>query len=348
MNWLFIIYILATSLAVVALMAALGLVGRRAVYAGIDTRYTDRRKALLGEVLEALDEPDLPSTLAARMGAHPELASEVLEELLELIRGDNQRRLLQIAEDAGMREWLHRRLRVGRKSHRRAAADMLRFFEDAETIDALQRAQDDPDGDVRLTATLSLSAIHGGQPLLQILGRFKARMHSRSLRLRRVFERLSETDQEAALDVAMGNFGDDALRPLAIAALGSSVSEQIGASLVEMAHDPLPSVRRAVIAALGNMALPKVSEAVEAALSDENWEVRMAGIEAARRLDLMDLVPRVSALVDDKVWSVRLQAAEALGKLGRAGIDALTQLTGAQDERSRALATTVLSRRPAP
>ena len=244
-----------------------------------------------------------------------------------------------------MREWLHRRLRVGKHIHRRMAADMLRFFDDDETIAALQRAQDDREEDVRLTATLSLSAIHGGQPLLQILRRFKARMRSRSLRLRQVFERMSQTDQEAALNVALGHFGDDALRPLAIEALGSTVSEQIGMSLVEMTHDPLPSVRRAAIAALGNMALPKMSETVAAALGDESWEVRVAGIEAAKRLDLMDLVPRVSALVEDKVWSVRLRAAEALGKLGDAGIEALTLLTGAQDERSRALAATVLAKR---
>jgi|EndMetStandDraft_5_1072996.scaffolds.fasta_scaffold46539_2 HEAT repeat protein len=345
MNWLVIIYITAVSLALGTFLASLGLVGRRAVYMRVEARHDIRHKALLGDVLEALDEQDFPSALAARMSTLPELASEVLEELLELIRGDNQKRLLQIANEAGMREWLHRRLRVGKKVHRRMAADLLRFFDDEETIQALQRALEDPEEEVRLTATLSLSAIHGGQPLLPILQRFKTRMHSRSLRLRQIFERMSENDQEAALNVALGHFGDDSLRPMAIEALASTAGEQIGGSLVEMAHDPLPSVRKAVISALGNMALPKVSEAVEEALSDESWEVRVAGIEAAKRLDLMDLVPLLSALVEDKVWTVRLHAAEALGKLGDAGMEALRLLSGAQDERSRALAATVLARR---
>jgi HEAT repeat protein len=281
------------------------------------------------------------------MSTVPEVASEVLQELLELIRGDNQTRLLKIAEEAGMREWLLRRLRVGKRNHRRLAADMLRFFNDEDTVEALKRALEDPEEDVRLTATLSLSAISGGPSLLPILRRLNAKMHSRSLRIRQIFERLSSTDQAATMNVAIGDFGDDAFRPLAIEALGATVGEQIGLSLVEMAHDPLPSVRRAVIAALGNMALPQVSDAVTSALDDENWEVRMAGIEAAKRLDLLDLVPRLAALVEDKVWSVRLHAAEALGKFGDAGAAALRQLASASDERSRTLATAVLAKRVA-
>ncbi len=345
MNWLVLIYVVSISLALVALTAVLSLAGRRALTMRADERHAARRTALVGEVLEALDEKEFPAALAARMGTLPELASEVLEELLELIRGDNQRRLLQIANEAGMREWLHRRLRVGKHIHRRSAADMLRFFDDEETIQALQRALEDPEEDVRLTATLSLSAIQGAPSLLPILERFKETMHSRSLRLRQIFERLSQTDSDAALKIATGNFGDDGLRPLAIEALGTTFSEQIGLSLVAMAHDPLPSVRRAVITALGNMALPQVSGAVTEALDDESWEVRMAGIEAARRLDLFDLVPHLAALVEDKVWSVRLHAAEALGRLGDAGLQALTRLSGATDERSRALAAAALARR---
>jgi HEAT repeat protein len=346
MNWLVTIYLVSIVLVLLTLTAALALVVRRSITERTEARHEVRRKTLLGEVLEALDDKDFPSALAARMSALPELTSEVLEELLELIRGDNQRRLLQIAHEAGMREWLHRRLRMGRKVHRRMAADMLRFFDDEETIAALQRALDDPEEEVRLTATLSLTAIHGGQPMLPILQRFRVRMHSRSLRLRQIFERMSQNDQEAALRVALGDLGDDSLRPLAIEALASTAGEQLALSLVQMAHDPLPSVRRAVISTLGAMASSKASEAVEEALGDENWEVRVAGIEAARRLDLMDLVPRLAGLVEDKVWTVRLHAAEALGKLGEAGADALRLLSGgAGDEGSRTLAAAVLARR---
>jgi HEAT repeat protein len=348
MNWLVIIYLVSTVLVLLTLTAALALVVRRSIYERTEARHDLRRKSLLGDVLEALDDKDFPSALAARMSALPELSSEVLEELLELIRGDNQRRLLQIAQEAGMREWLHRRLRMGKKVHRRMAADMLRFFDDEDTVAALQRALDDPEEEVRLTATLSLTAIRGGQPMLPILHRFRMRMNSRSLRLRQIFERMSQNDQDAALKVALGDLGDDSLRPLAIEALASTAGEQLALSLVQMAHDPLPSVRRAVISAVGAMASSEASEAVEKALRDEHWEVRVAGIEAARRLDLMDLVPRLTGLVEDKVWTVRLHAAEALGKLGEAGADALRLLSGGGgDEGSRRLAAAVLARRSA-
>lgn len=347
MTWLVIIYVVALALALATLITVLGLVGSRTLYRRVEERRADRRKALVGDVLEALDTPEFPSALAARMSAIPDVASEVVEELLEMIRGDNQRRLLEIAREAGMREWLLRRLRVGRRGHRRMAADMLHYFEDDETVEALQRALEDPSEDVRLTATLSLSAIRKMPSHLPILQRFKERMQSRSLRLRQIFERLSQTDQEAALNVALGDFGDDELRPLAIEALGGSVGEQIGLSLVHMAHDPLPSVRRAVISALGSMALPEVTEAVTSALEDEDWEVRMAGIEAARRLDMLDLVPRLSSMVEDKVWAVRLRAAETLGQLGDAGAQALGRLAGTADGRSRVLAAAVLGRRAA-
>jgi HEAT repeat protein len=347
MTWLVIIYVIALALAFVALVTVLGIVGSRALYRRVDERRAARRKALVGDVLEALDTPEFPSALAARMSTIPEVASEVVEELLELIRGDNQRRLLEIAREAGMRDWLFRRLRVGRRGHRRMAADLLRFFDDEETTQELERAQEDRDEDVRLTATLSLSAIAGMPSHLPILHRFKERMQSRSLRLRHIFERLSQTDQDAALTIALGDFGDDELRPLAIEALGSTVGEQIAMSLVHMAHDPLPSVRRAVISALGSMALPQVTEAVTAALEDDDWEVRMAGIEAAQRLDMHDLVPRLSSMIEDKVWSVRLRAAETLGKLGDTGAQALTRLAGATDGRSQALAAAVLGRRVA-
>lgn len=344
MTWLSLIQYVAFGLAGTAIVAAVILIGTKAIRMKTEKWREERRAILVNDFLASLEEMDSTNSLVKRMRASPRIACDIFDELAVMVRGENRTRLLNIAREADLMSWLQKQLRSGRKHARQMAAETLRFFDDEKTVATLRCALDDPDDDVRIAAALSLTEMGRAPQLSELVQQLTVGSQTRSLQLRQIFHRMAAIDRQGIVDLALGRIGNTTLRPLAVETLGTMSANDAGPILRLLVRDKMPQLRKAAIDAIATLALSDSATLIVPALSDENWEVRLAAINATRQLDLVEAVSELGTLAHDDVWWVRLHAIEALVDLGESGVRALMQIKASDDQQSSALAAMVLNK----
>lgn len=259
------------------------------------------------------------------------LMAEALVEVLGLVRGAQQDRLIESLARLGLPARLRLRLDRGSKAGRIAAAEALAAFPDVATVDALRSALvRSRDGDFRVAVLTALLDMDAAPPLQDMLTDIARRGLQDSLLYEPVIRRAAKATPTEALDVFILAFAPSPTRAMLAEALGASGDYRAVEPLVRTAADSDLELRIASVRALGLLAHPAGEAAVTAALTDAAWQVRSAACEAVGRIRLVQAAPRLRQALGDPVWWVRFRAGEALAILGDPGVAILR--TAIEDE----------------
>jgi len=341
--WLTALLIAGLALAVMALLVLVRVItDRRAA------RREARRQALLGALLAWLDGSRSDDEIRRDLKENRSVATTLLIEIFELVRGEDQSRLARIAEEAKLPRHLRETIEVGPADERLAAAESLVWFPSDEARAILRFALRDRDDDVSLAAASSLAQLGEKLPIRDLIERRLGRTAEGSLQLEAVLARVAARQREDLLDLARDDTLPERLRAAAIDALGQSGSFDLMEPLAALADAPSPAIRAAVCRALGAFGHPGAEAAIARSLGDPRWEVRAEAAEATGRIGLVGIMDRLVGLLSDENWWVRFRAGTALAALGEPGTLRLRQVAADNAEASGRMASLVLAERGLP
>ncbi|KQP61462.1 hypothetical protein ASG40_01915 [Methylobacterium sp. Leaf399] len=325
--FLTLIWEISLGLAALSLATMTVLVGLRLKSVGRLRDEAQRRETLLGLMLE-WTETGYASQAAAiteALSRDQKLATDLLVEVFEIVRGEGQQRLAALAEAAGIGDRLRRELATGPVRNRLAAAEGLAWFPSAATSQALGKAVLDRHDDVSFTAATTLSA-HGSDLIFDTALIARLAQANSSRRIELVLAQFAQTRPEALLDLVVDPRQSDRIRTAGLDALTQTGIEGILELILSLEHAPSTDMRVAVARNLGSLGHPDGYGTIARYLSDERWEVRCKAAEAVGRVGLLELGPQLCDLLLDDNWWVRHRAGEALARLGDFGIGALQEM----------------------
>jgi HEAT repeat protein len=310
--WLVSLALSAAALAVMSgLIAGRWIGSRRAV-----NREAERRRLiplLLGveRGAEAHAAPDIA----------PALLTDLSVELIQLVRGGDKENFVASATRLGVPLALRARLRSRSPRIRFAAAEALAHFADDESAAALERALDDRNADVRLSAAMALAEMGRAPPAATLVDKLSLGRQENSMLVVGLFEQLAAARPEEIRGLIEDPSSPGSVKAAAIEALSASGDYSLVPLITALAlrADPMSVELPRYLRSLGEFAHPAGAPAVEAALSSPAWWVRAAAAEAAGRIGMANSAERLALLLDDTDWWVRFRAGEALAALGDAG-----------------------------
>ncbi|MFN4089268.1 MAG: HEAT repeat domain-containing protein, partial [Alphaproteobacteria bacterium] len=305
-------------------------------------RRNERRRKLIAAILDWLDAEDGGS--APPVDARRPLGARVAMDLLQLVRGRDRARLVDLLRRTGTDEALCRRIGSGRASERIEAARALALFSAPETLWALEEGLDDRDPEVRLTVASSLVALQAAPPLTVLIGKLAIGSAEQSRTLAPIFRELAKTRKdEFAAALADPDMPLPALL-LVVDALGRTGDYRLVDDLAPLADHPALDVRAQALRALGSLGHPAAASVVLGRLDDAAWQVRAQAAIAAGRIGLAEAAPRLRELLADQVWWMRLRAAQALLALGPVGEGMLTEAAAGSGVAAETAATALAER----
>jgi hypothetical protein len=317
-----------------ALAALAALIGVRAYRRRRDLRDLDLSRVLRRDLVVWLNAPSHDiSSLRKTAAARPAFVEALLFRAAEMVQGDEQSRLVALAQTLGLQARLAHALGHGRTAHRRRAAETLAMFESDEAVAALRAALEDKHAAVRLAAARALSG--QGQPvslapLAQDSGWF-----GDSILVHDLFGKLAAHQSGDLAGLAADEGMAPRLRAAAAQALAEAGRYECLPQLLEMTGSGHESLRVAGATALGVLGHPRGAAALRPLLRDPDWPVRAAAAQAAGRIGSPDLARDIEATLNDENWWVRARAAGALGALGAAGRAALSRIAQGQPSPAR-------------
>lgn len=336
---LFDLWAISLALSGLALAIMCGLIIARLVSGRRDRQSHLQRQKLLPLLLnEAADEElQLPGMEKA--------LTKITIELIELVRGDDKERLVATATRLGVPKSLREQLRKGTTRARIMAAEMLSHFSDDYCTEALERALEDRDPEVRLTAALSLVGSDRAPPLPVLIQKLELGTSEQSMLIVTLLNDLhrQRPDEVHALieDAAISA----SLKAAAIEALASSGDYSLVPAITRLAlqtSDEAPELPR-YLRALGTLQHPAALPAIQKGLGSLTWWVRAAAAEAAGRIGLFETSYKLLDLLDDEDWWVSFRAAEALVRLGEPGLRLLQERSRCGSPRARRAAQMTLA-----
>jgi HEAT repeat protein len=345
---LFWIWITAILIAGVALAVMVVLVVLRVITDRRAARREARRQALLAAILAWLDGSRSGDEIRRDLKENRSVATTLLIEIFELVRGEDQQRLARIAEEAKLPRYLRETIEIGAADERLSAAESLVWFPSEETRAILLFALNDRDGEVSLAAASSLAQLGEPLPIRQFLERRLGQTAESSRQLEAVLARVAIRQREDLLDVARDEALPDRLRAAAIDALGHTGSFDLLEPLEALADAPSALIRAAVCRALGSFGHPGAEAAIVRRLDDADWEVRAEAAEATGRIGLVGIMARLVALLSDENWWVRFRAGMALAALGERGTGQLRQVAADNADASGRMASLILAEKGLP
>ena len=333
--------------ALVAVLAMAVLVGIRLATERRAQARARRRDDLLVAILAWLDGGVPDENAQGLLASDRALSADLLIEMFEIVRGEDQARLADLSDRAGIPAHLYGVLARGSTGQRLVAADTLVWFPSETTRAALRRALDDPDDEVGLTVAGSLVDLGEDQVLQRLVVTREARLASTSRRLEAVLARVATRHPGDLVWLAADDEAPDRVRAAALDAVTQTGAFDLLDEIAALARSPSTEVRAAVARSLGVFGHPQGEAAVTELLGDPNREVRAEAAEAAGRIGLIGLVDRLCALLDDECWWVRFRAGHALMALGESGIEALRGLARIGGGTRRSMAGAILAERRA-
>lgn len=345
MSFLQILWLLSLGLSALALMTMLVLILRRQILQQRHLKRERIRKQLLRDIL-SYQEGEL-STKELQQHARENLPvlAELVSDLVQLVRGEELDRLITLFEELGLTERLIHNLKRRSKHQRLLAAMNLRYTHNSQAQEALQRALDDPDPDVRLAAATSLARLEAAPSLPLLNEKLRIGQPERSQTLLQIYQKLAETRSEEMRALLQAEETEDFTRTLILAALGKSGQYRAVTEIMHALESNSFEVRAAGLRALADLQHPAASQAVLNALSDDAWEVRTQAATCAGRLGLKEAGPQLAELLDDANWWTRYRAAQALYDLGETGREPLSRAANSGRERASRISSMVLAER---
>ena len=198
------------------------------------------------------------------------------------------------------------------------AADLLSFFEDRETADALLAALRDPAIEVRIAAAISLSR-RGKEFDVQRLLRSLEDDHSFSKRLLELFEAMTSNSVDSIMPIVFDESLDERLTALAIEGMCRTKSQGLIDALVELSGTAAsPYVIAAILRGSSLLGHSRSLELVTRHIESADLLIQMAAVEAAGTLGIADsdIVGTLLGLRSSSVFGVRNAATISLLQLG--------------------------------
>ena len=271
---LIILWTAALLIAAFAVASMLALVLIRVIADRVRSSREARRQALLMSMLSWLDGAKSREEMHAELKQNRGIATSLLIEIFELVRGEDQSRLAALAEEAKLPRHLRETIEIGRADERKAAAESLVWFPSDETRAILVFALSDRDPEVSLAAAASLAQLGERLPIRPFLESRMRQSVESSRQLEAVLATVALQQQEDLLDLARDPAIPDRLRAGAIDALGRSGSFAVIEPLAALAESASAAIRAAVCRALGSLGHPGAEPAVRRCLADPEWDVR--------------------------------------------------------------------------
>ena len=316
MSFLSFIFLLSVGLAAVALLGGITTILSQVIRQHLEKKRSLRREAILELILQGLERPNWDLSLIENISRNRRLSADLFSEISELIRGENQDRVLALCRAAAIDRWLLRQLKSWKSDNRRLAADTLRLVPGEESISALLGALDDRTEDVRLTAASSLAALNAMPPLDRLMEKLIKSTSAHSRLLQRLIDSAALSRPAEVMELAKGKARIEFLRPLALSALGKAGHLELSSEIATFVVDDNPEVRAAALGSVAALGDFNAKEHIKRALSDRVQFVRIRAIAAALALELRELAPELRLLLDDTNWWVRFRASEALAVMG--------------------------------
>ena len=274
------------------------------------------RETLLTRELMAIAADRLdPEDAAAIRGASTDDMLGALSHLLQLVRGRDRARLLDIGERAGVLDQPIAQLSHPLPARRVDAMRLLEQFALPRSIAALEIAlASDPVHAVRLEAATTLARM-GAVPAPS---RLVAALDMRARPVTRLHAALFRKAAAGHILELARMAGDDTLRPirpLIVESMGSCADLSHADLLVPCASDGNPEVRCAALRAARRLGNPAASPWVTRMLLDDDENVRIQAIRTCRALGSRDAIPILASLLSNSSWWVRTRAQQAIEDL---------------------------------
>jgi HEAT repeat protein len=340
-----VLWLLCAGLAGAATLMMLGLVARRYFLDRRAIRQGRRRQELVERVIVAID-PLSGDEKAPLVGddAGRRLLAQIGCDFMDLVRGEDRRKLQDLLEFNGVVEMALVELATGPVRRREAATAVLAPFTRQECRAALLTSlEHDPDPSVRMSAAFALVEWGGMPSMSRLVAALRMSEDKRSLRLLALFCHIAELNPAELLDLAASGTGPNVLI-LALHALARAGVLEALPLLLEATSHAAADVRAEAYRSLARLGHPAAEGVLAAGLDDPEWPVRVQAAMCAGRIGLVAFTGTLVGLLDDGEWWVRYRAAEALGQMGGQGLQALNSVAGQENAAGR-IAQLVLSER---
>lgn len=287
--------------------------------------------AALGEIVS---RSTLPGQDVEKWSADPAFR-ETLVDFLNFVDGAERQILVDLAQQLGLIEQLHRELTSGRRplTRLRAAAELAEIAA-PESRQYLQQALEDRSVEVRVSAAAGLSLIGDEADVAPVLA---------------ALEREDRWAAERMTD-ALVRFGASAVQvlsnhiliagpdlepipnhlPLAVRALGLIGDPRAEPALLHALTGQDAVLRIKAAAALAHPWGQRSTRALMRRLKDEDWRVRAQAATALAAHGEPQTLPALRLSLRDQAWWVRQNAAHAMAQIP-GGIDALFAALGDDD-----------------
>lgn len=317
------LWTVSSALALAASLMMLALVVRRIGLDRLAARSARRRDELSALVIAALDPEATGAPPSITSEADRRLLGRISRDLLDLVRGEDRGRLLNLLEANGVVDLALADLVGGSARQRAAAAALLAPFTREDCRAALLGAlRQDRSQAVRMAAAFAVVEWGVMPPVSVVVSSLDLGRGTASRRLMSLFRKIAARDPASLMALADGEQTPDVVI-LVLDALSQAGHMDALPLAVEATHHPKVDVRAEAYRALAQLGHPAVADAVAAGLEDPAWPVRAQAALCVGRIGLAELKDRLAGLLDDLEWWVRYRAAEALAELGTPGIAVL-------------------------
>jgi len=336
------LWLLSLALAGGALLIMLGLIvgrwwGRRR------SRATEAERRRLIPML--LGSGDAPRMQAASVSS--DLMADLAVELIQMVRGEDRRKLVATATEAGVPRRLLARLRRPASQTRIVAAEALAEFPSPEHVEALEVALRDRNQDVRLAAAMSLAATGNAPPARRLIEQLHIGRGQSSLLVVALLEDIALERPQEIRSLIEDPAIPEAVKAAAIEALSSSGDYSLVPIITDLAIRATPTSEALprFLRSLGQFGHPAAGAAVERGLRNGSADVRAAACEAAGKIGLVTAAEKLAQLLGDESWWVRFRAGEALTRIGPRGHRLLSEAASSGDRSVAQAAELIMAER---
>jgi len=253
----------------------------------------------------------------------------------EVLRGEAQQNLVELARRCGFRAHVERLLRAGRPRQELLALVVLGHLRSRSRIPLLERLVVEASSLVSLTAAHALLRIDESRGIACLVA---AAARREDWALAQIVAILKDADPARVGMHLVAAIRGERRSPTTGPGLaqlvrlhGTAHAEALRPAVLEVLNAPADA--EVLAAALGALWHPADVLHVRAHLSHPDWVVRVAAAHALKRLGEREDLPRLSHLLGDGNWWVRHRAAQALCALPGVALEELRQLRGSLTDR---------------
>ena len=285
-----------------------------------------------------------PRILRKVRGRDRTVLSDMIIELLNVLRGSESQRMISLAEDLGLVQRDLDRLYARGRWRRAKAAENLGYYGGSEAASLVSRLLREGDETVKAVAARALSRIGTKSAAESLTGYLGSGSELTRLRMAENLERIGPLAVSQLLELVESEEEDDRqAQILAARILGNLRVAEAGPVLgLAIRRHWNTDLRAQATQALGKIGNPDDIPVILEAAGDGSWPVRAQAANALGMIGDVSTVPTLEDLATDQEWWVRLNASRALAKVGPEGERALVRLLENPDRYARDRAASTL------